>query len=63
MDFEAACEARVSVPQAIAEMERHGFFGDFDDTSVFDATTGEDVASIDSDGTVSGRDVLFWLGY
>jgi len=63
MTYDEAMESRVSIKQALAELRGHGTHADYDQESVFDCVTGDDIAWIGKDGMVRGSDVLGWLGY
>ena len=66
MDYQQAIESTITIDQAITELSKHGIVADYNDPTnlgtVFDATTGEDIATI-RNGAVAGADVLNWLGY
>lgn len=63
MTYDEAMESRVTLRQALRELQGHGFTARQDGNRIIDCDSGEVVASVGRDGLLSGADILFWLGY
>lgn len=73
MDYDTACESRLTPRRVMAELSRNGFdssfYGDYVETSceAFDENGVRHVEimhfPVGRDGRISGKDVLDWLGY
>lgn len=63
MTYEDAIECdSITLPEAFAELKRHGIYADHDGDELFDCATGETIAQ-GKDGLFNGGEILAWLGY